>query len=186
MAAWWLCLACVGVGAAGSWLAPALRAQEASAPEYQVKAAWLLNFTRFIDWPRESFAKPGDPIVVGVVGKDPFGAHLENAFAGKTVQGRPVLIKRLTADQNLKPCHLVFLSTAEKKRHRELLDRLKHAPILTVGEADDFLEQGGVISFARKEGNVRFVINVDAAQAARIKVSAKLLGVALSVKGKYE
>jgi hypothetical protein len=173
-------------GIQSPWTLPIASAEEVGVTEYEVKAAWLLNFARFIDWPSDAFASPADPIVVGVVGKDPFGPHLERTFAGKNVKGRTLAIKRLAADQDLKGCHILFLSSSEKKRHREILEKLKNAPVLTVGEADELLDQGGVISFVRKEGTVRFAINLNAAQRAQLKASANLLKVALSVKGKYD
>jgi hypothetical protein len=183
----WLLGLLLGFGSAPGPLAPlAVQAEETAATEYQLKAAWLLNFARFIDWPAEAFEGTADPLIVGVLGKDPFGKSLEQTFAGKTVKGRALLVNRFPTEQDLKCCNILFISTSEKRRHREILARLKQFPILTVSETDEFLDYGGVINFAHKEGSVRFVVNLTAARPARLKISASLLKLALSVKGKYE
>lgn len=155
-------------------------------PEYQVKAVWLLNFARFVEWPADRFSSTDAPFVVGIVGEDPFGPHLESTFAGKTIKGRSFVIKRLDAEDDLKSCHLAFFSNSERRRHRELCDRLRQAAVLTVGDAADFADNGGMIGFVRKDHTIRFHINLDAAQPAGLNFSAQLLKVALSVRGKYK
>ena len=168
------------------WPPPAGRAQPAEAPEYDVKAAFLLNFIRFTDWPGSAFASPTAPLVVGVVGKDPFGPTLEKTFSGKAMNGRSIVVKRLTADQDLKQCHLLFVSTSEKRRERDLLDKLKGAPILTVGESDDFLDHGGAVQLLLKDKSVRFSVNLHPAKTTRLRLSASVIRIATSVRGRYE
>lgn len=162
------------------------RAQESSFSEYEIKAAWLLNFARFVSWPTNAFDAPDAPIVVGVVGRDPFGRLLEKAFEGKAVKGHPLVVKRLTPDQDLRQCHLLFVSALEQRRFKDSLERLRTKPVLTVGESDDFLDEGGIVNFVLKEKSIRFEINVRAAKAAGLKMEANLLKVAASVRGKYE
>jgi hypothetical protein len=167
-------------------LSAPLRAEEPMPSEYEVKADWLLNCARFVDWPGRSFADGQSPFVIGVVGKDPFGKHLDKAFEGKVVKGRAFIVRRLSVDQDLRYCHILFVSTSERKRTRVLLARLKGAPVLTVGETDDFLDQGGMVQFVRKGETIRFTVNLEPAQPACVYLSANLLKVAVSVRGKYE
>ncbi len=176
-----------------AWLAflvlcclPARPAEDVQLSEYQVKAALLLNFVRYSEWPASAFAGDRSPYVVGVVGRDPFGRDLERAFEGKSVKGRPFLLKRVSSDQEMRECHLLFVSSSERRRLRDLPERLKGSPVLTVGESAEFLDQGGVINFLIKDGSVRFEINPEAAQAARLKLDANLLKVAVSVRRKYD
>jgi YfiR/HmsC-like len=154
--------------------------------EYEIKAVWLLNCARFVDWPGRSFADAQSPFVIGVVGKDPFGKHLDKAFEGKVVKGRTFIVKRLFVDQNLKDCHILFVSATERKRTRNLLARLKGVPVLTVGETDEFLDQGGMVQFVRKDETICVAVNLEPAQRASVYLIANLLKVAVSVRGKYE
>ena len=154
--------------------------------EYEVKAVWLLNCSRFVEWPEGAFLDAQSPFVVGVLGKDPFGKHLDKTFEGKVVKSRPFVVRRLSANQDLKACHILFVSTSERKRARDLLAKLKGAPVLTVGETDEFLDQGGMMKFVRKEDTIRFAVNLEPAHRARLRLSANFLKVAISVRGKYE
>lgn len=178
----WLC-----IGALVSPLTTPLRAQDSISAEYEVKALWLANCARFVEWPERAFGTVAQsPFVVGVLGKDPFGKHLEKAFEGKVVKGHPVVLKRLSGDLDPKFCHILFVAGSERKRMPGLLSRLRGAPVLTVGETDNFLEQGGMVQFVRKQGAIRFAVNLEPAQDARLYVGANLLKVAVSVRGKYE
>jgi hypothetical protein len=161
-------------------------AEEAPLSEYQVKAAWLLNFVRYSDWPASAFVDARSPYVVGVAGRDPFGKDLEKAFEGKMVKGRTFLLKRVSNEQEMRACHLLFVSSSERRRSRDLLERIVGAPVLTVGESPEFLDQGGIINFLLKDGSVRFEINLEPARIARLKLDANLLTVAVSVRGKHE
>lgn len=161
-------------------------AEEVQLSEYQVKAAWLLNFVRYTDWPATAFADAHSPYVVAVAGRDPFGKDLEKAFEGKTNKGRAFVLKRVSSEQEMRACHLLFVSTSERRRSHDLLEKIVGAPVLTVGESPEFLDQGGVINLLLKEGSVRFDINLEPARTARLKLDANLLAVALSVRGKHE
>jgi hypothetical protein len=157
---------------------------EVSLTEYQVKALFLLNFAKYVDWPAASFAETNTPIVIGLCGEDKFGDALKKAVEGKSVSGRGIVIQPIEKDADLAKCHLLFISDSEKKRLADILAKTKAVPVLTVGESDQFLEQGGVINFVKKEGKIRLEINLDAARLARLEISSKLLGVADVVKGK--
>ena len=161
-------------------------AEETPLSEYQVKAALLLNFVRYSDWPASAFVDARSPYVVAVVGRDPFGKDLEKAFEGKTVKGRTFLLKRVSNEQEMRACHLLFVSSSERRRSRDLLEKIVGAPVLTVGESPEFLDQGGVINLFLRDGSVRFDINLEPARIAQLKLDANLLTVAVSVRGKHE
>jgi hypothetical protein len=164
-----------------------LRAEDPLPSEYEVKALWLVNCARFVEWPERAFGSAAQsPFDVGVLGKDPFGEYLDKAFEGKVVKGRPFVLKRLSSDRELKSCHILFVAGSERKRTRGLLSKLRGAPVLTVGETDEFLDHGGMVQFVRKERTIRFAVNLEPAQGARVYLSANLLKVAVSVRGKYE
>jgi hypothetical protein len=139
---------------------PARPAEEAPLSEYEVKAALLLKFVRYSDWPATAFQSADSPYVIGVAGRDPFSKGLEKVFDGKTVKGRSFLIKRVGSEQEMRACHLLFVSSSERRRLRDLLAKITGAPVLTVGESPDFLEQGGAINFLLKDESVRFDINL--------------------------
>ena len=157
--------------------APQGHAQEAL-PEYQVKAAYLFNFLKFVEWPSDAFADPLAPIVIGIVGDDPFGSALPEVVVGKMVQGRDLVIRRYHAGENMRGASILFISASEKKRLPQVLAGLHGASVLTVADMDGFLDSGGMIQFLFEDDRVRFAINVDAASRARLKVSSKLLSLA--------
>ncbi len=179
-----LCLGMALLGWGPAWGAPA--STQALSSEYEAKAALLLNFVRFTDWPAEAFTSAEAPFVIGVVGKDPFGAALDKTFSGKSVKGRSFVVKRLNADQNLKSCHLLFVPATEKRRQRDLLDKLRGAPVLTVGETPDFRDHAGAVQFFSKDNGVGFNINLNAAKAGKLHISSNVLRQADGVWGRYE
>jgi hypothetical protein len=156
-------------------------AQPQAPTEYQIKAAFLYNFVKFVGWPAETLSNDRAPIVVGVLGKDPFGSALDDVILGKAVDGHPIQILRTNSLQDLKACQIAFISSSEAKRLSEILTGLRGSSVLTVGEADHFAQLGGVIQFTLEGNKVRFAINVDAAERARLKVSSKLLSLATVV-----
>src|SRR5690242_18007233 len=173
--------------------------------KYETKAGYLLNFAEFIEWPAASFSNAKSPIVLGVVGKDPFGAELDK-LQGKTVNGRKLQIKRfkgalefrgeetpgrrqdtLALKQakklgELKSCHILFVSASEKNYLPLILKPLKGAGILTVGDTEMFVHEGGIINFLDSINRVQLEINLDAAEQARLKISSKLLSLAKVIK----
>jgi hypothetical protein len=152
--------------------------------EYQVKALFLLNFTKYVDWPTNTFAATNTPITIGVYGKNDFGDDLQTAVAGRCVNGRSIVIRQLDGTNDLAGCQILFISPSEENRQGEILALVKALPVLTVGETDQFLQQGGAIHFLKKESKVRLEINLEAARLANLKISSKLLNVADLVKGK--
>lgn len=177
--------------AGGLILSASLESAASGAPapdykEYQVKAELLANFAAFVKWPDGTFVTTNSPVVIGVVGKDPFDRFLEKAVQAPGRPGRLLKWRRVTTDTEMRECQVLFVSSSERRRLREIRDRLKGVPVLTVGETDDFLDQGGIINFMLKGQSVRFEISVASAQAAGLRVDAQLLGVASAVRGKYE
>jgi hypothetical protein len=165
-------------------LVDALRAHAQDAlSEYQVKAAYLFNFLKFVEWPEESFADPLAPIVIGVVGEDPFGNALPQVVVGKTVQGRDLVIRIYRPGEDLRGAHILFISASERKRLPMILSSLHGSSVLTVADTAGFLDAGGMIQFLNENGRVRFAINVDATGRAKLKMSSKLLSLAKVVGG---
>jgi hypothetical protein len=167
----------LGVGGASRGVA-----QGRAASEYQVKAAFLYNFVKFVEWPSEARQGVDDPITICVFGEDPFGSLLDDAITNKTVNGHKLAARRVKAGQNARDCQVVFISASEKSRVPSILESLKGASVLTVGDTPGFAELGGVINFTMEESRVRFEVNVDAAERAGLKISSKLLNLATIVK----
>jgi len=175
-------LACgVILAALGSLCVPAGRTQDAPT-EYQVKAAFLFNFAKFVDWPESSFATPQSPFSLCVLGVDPFGRALDDALAGKAIANRPVLVSRLKEPASARQCQIAFISSSEKVRWPAIFGALRGANVLLVGEADGFAASGGTIQFTLEENRVRFSINTDAAERAHLQISSKLLALAKIVR----
>jgi YfiR/HmsC-like len=151
------------------------RAQAQEPNEYQVKAAFLYNFAKFVDWPAESFADSSAPLIIGVVGTDPFGRALDEAINGKSVSGRQLTVRRLKWGQNLRGCHVLFISSSERQRLPQIMQSLRGSSVLTVGDVEEFIQQGGIINFILEASKVRFEINSRVADQAGLKISSKLL-----------
>ncbi len=153
-------------------------AQVATSVEYQVKAAFLLNFVKFIEWPTDAFQGDKAPITLCVFGHDPFGSALDNTLREKTVDNREVLARRMKEVPDLKSCQIVFVGVSDDKRLPEILDSLKGTSALVVGETESFAERGGSIQFFLDDNRLRFAVNVDAVKRERVNVSSKLLALA--------
>jgi len=152
--------------------------------EYQVKAAFLYNFAKFVEWPAVAFEKPQTPYSICVLGSDPFGEDLDIA-AAENVQGRKMMVRRIGDLKSLSGCHILFVSPSERKRLPAVFEALGNAPTFTVGEDEEFVRAGGCLRFYVVENRVRFEINLQATERARLKVSAKLLSLARVIgKGK--
>lgn len=152
-------------------------------PEYQVKAAYLFNFLKFVEWPDDTFADPLAPFVIGVVGDDPFGSALPQVVTGKTVQGRDLVIRLYRPDEDLRGAQILFISASERKKFPAILAGLRGSTVLTVADTPGFLDAGGMIQFISESQRVRFGINAEAASRARLKISAKLLSLAKVIGG---
>jgi hypothetical protein len=151
--------------------------------EYQVKAAYLLNFTRYVEWPAQAFDRPGDPVTICVLGQDPFGSVLDATLLGRTAQGRPASVRRISAVGETEGCHLVFISRETWRSQPDLPRRLRSVGMLTVGESDEFAQRGGVIAFVIQNEAVRFVVNAEARDRAGLRISSRMLSLAAAVYG---
>lgn len=149
--------------------------------EYQVKAAFLYNFGKFVDWPVTA-EDSGKPLVISVFGTDPFGPVLDRIVQGRLVRGRSVIIRRPIRIEELLPCQILFVSSSEKGRMPTILHALDGASVLTVGEMEGFLQLGGMIGFVVENDKVRFEINEDAARRNGLRISSKLLTLAKASK----
>jgi len=164
------------------WAVSAAYAEESQYSEYEVKAAFLYNFAKFVEWPEESLPKADTPIVIGVLGQDPFKAILDETIRGKQAQKRDVEVKRSAKAQDMRSCHIVFISVSERSRLPETLGAFKGSPVLTVSDIDGFAEQGGIVNLTKDKGKIRLRINVAAAKRAKLKMSSQLLKLAKIVK----
>jgi hypothetical protein len=171
----WLHLAaCLVVGATAATPANAV-AQASASPEYQLKAVFLFNFAQFVEWPAGAFAGPDTPLVIGVLGEDPFGSYLDETVRGETVNGRPYEVQRYRGVEEIGTCHILFVSRRGADRLQGVLDSLRGRSILTVSDAEGFAGRGGMIRFVTDRNRIRLRINLEAAQAADLTLSSKLL-----------
>jgi hypothetical protein len=163
-------------------IAKAAVAQTDSAGEYEIKAAMLYNLMQFVEWPSSAYASAQSPDVMCVLGWDPFGNSLTSLVSDKTVDGRPVQIRHVKNDQEVRACHVLYISSSERKHLSQILSNLTGASVLTVGEMSQFAERGGMVQFALEEKQVHFQVNLDAASRSGLKISARLLTLARIVK----
>lgn len=155
-------------------------AQEAQPTESRVKAAFIYNFAKFIEWPAEAFADKASPIVIGVLAENnSFAADLQQTVQGKTANNRTLVIKEFRSTAEATNCHILFISASVKKPVSETLAGVRGTNVLTVGETERFTEKGGVINFVLEDQKVRFQINDEAAKKSGLKVSSKLLSLAV-------
>jgi hypothetical protein len=157
---------------------PAVTGSAPVAEEYQVKGAFLLNFAKFVAWPANAFKSPDDPIVICILGQNPFGPALESAAQDVSAGKRSIQVRSIQTFQQLGSCHIVFASSAERKRVRGIFEALRDGAVLSVGESEGFLANGGMIAFKVESEKVRIEINQQAAERAGLRISAKLLSLA--------
>lgn len=157
-------------------------AQSREASEYQVKAAFLYNFAKFVEWPSDAARDSSDPITICIIGQDPFGTVLDEAVQGKTISGHKLVVRRSKPGQSWKGCQIAFISSSEGKDLPSVLERSKRSGVLTVGETEGFAQRGGMINFVIEQEKVHFEVNVEAAERAGLKISSKLLSLAKIVR----
>ncbi len=150
--------------------------------EHDLKAAFVYNFLIFAEWPEGRFADKDSPMIVGIVGKDPFNGALEKAFNGRTAHGRNVEIRRFESVKDLKDCHLLFVPDSERKNLADVLADLKAKATLVVTESPGLAARGAALNLVVEEKKVKIEANPDAAGRASVKLSAKLLKLARIVK----
>jgi len=158
-------------------------AEDAVTVANKVKAAMLLKFTKYVEWPASSFPSRESPFVLGIIGKDPVVSEIEASLAGKPIEGRPLVVRQFSDASEARGCHMIFICLSERKRLPRALENLKGQTVLTVSDAEGFIEEGGMIHL-RKEGvTIKFDINQTAVEKAGLKVSSKLLQLGRPGKG---
>jgi hypothetical protein len=157
--------------AAGLHAPPHLSA--AGPTEYEVKAAFIYNFAKYVQWPSSAADSTG-PVVIAVIGKDPFGSILDDVMSGQTVGRRTIVIRRFQRIDDVAACNILFISSSERPNVQRIFDVLRHAPVLTIGDMDRFAEQGGMINLFAENNRIRFEMNLDAMQRVGLKAGSQL------------
>ena len=146
--------------------------------EYEIKAAFLYKFGRYVEWPTSSFVDTDAPLVIGVLGKDPFGSYLDEIVLVARVQGRRVEAVRIKDLSEVNACHILFISSSEERRLSSTLAKLAGKSVLTVGESEWFARDGGMIRFETVDESLRLEINLRSVQSAGLEISSRLLKLA--------
>jgi hypothetical protein len=154
-----------------------LAAQSPASPEYEVKAVFLFNFTQFIQWPANSFPADQAPLVIGIVGEDPFGSYLKETVLGEKVNGHSIIVQHYGNMEEVKTCHILFVNLPEIDLD-QVAESLKGRNTLTVSDAPNFLKHGGMIRFFKKNNKIQLQISLDPAKEANLVISSKLLRLA--------
>jgi len=154
--------------------------------EYQLKAAFIYNFTKFVDWPAQRSGAKDSPFTIGVFGNNPFGDELNKLAQGRSVNGRPMIIKNITSTNEAASVDLLFVSSGQEELLGKLLVVIQGAGVLTIGESKAFADHGGIINFVTEADKIRFEINLDEAERGGLKLRAQLLNLAKNVRRKTE
>lgn len=170
-------LGLVGAVLMGVWAGQA-GAGEVALPEPQIKALFLFNFTKYVEWPEPAFGGPTAPLIIGIVGAPAVAEPLEKLAAGKSLNGHPIVIRRLEPADQTAPCHILFLGDLPSQQLPEWLQVRRGQPVLVVGEDAKFTELGGIVNFGQRDHKIRLEINTNTAAASGLKLSSKLLAVA--------
>jgi len=148
----------------------------AEAPtEYQVKAVFLYNFSRFVEWPPQTFTAPDEPFVIGVLGSDPFGTRLDEAVRGEQIDQHPLVVRRFRSLGEIGNCRILYIDRSQSAEVPQILAALDHHGTLTVSDLDGVSERGVMIQFTTENNRIRLRINVESARAAGLTISSKLL-----------
>jgi hypothetical protein len=170
---------------AGAWMflgALGLAAQRTGPSEFQVKAAYIYNFGKFVKWPAVAPANQSGSFTICVLDGDPFAATLQSTLAGESVSGKPVAVKRLPRAQDASACHILFINSTEARDLKGILAAVDDSSVLTVSDMPDFSKHGGMIQFVSQGDRIRFEINLDGAEKSHLVFPSELLKVAVAVK----
>jgi hypothetical protein len=179
-------LTLLGLLAALSGTSRPLRGELPVSNEYDVKAAFLFHFAQFVEWPADAFHEPNSALNYCTIGEDPFHGVLEETLKGKSVSNRPLRVRHLGVREPVADCQILFLGAADKKLLGDVLNSVSGHPVLCVGETEHFARDGGMIGFFLENNKVRFDINFQAAERARLKIDSRLLLLAKNVIGRHE
>ena len=153
----------------------------AASAEYLIKAGFIYNFAQLVQWPSAAFSQADSPIVIGILGTDPFGTSIDRVVENKKLDGRNLIVKRLRWSKDLKDlteCNILFISSSEKEHVADVINMIKWLPILTIGETPGFAARGGIINLTLEDNKVRFEVNIGAAKQANLNISSRLLALA--------
>jgi hypothetical protein len=148
----------------------------------EIQAAFIYNFTKFVDWPSDAFTSKTQPIVIGVLGASGLTDELRTIVEGRKVNGRPIVVRAVADESDLGPTQVLFVGEVEDARFAALEPLIGDAPILTVGESAAFTAAGGAFRFVQHEGKLRFEINMSSVERRRLKVSGELQKLATAVR----
>lgn len=157
--------------------------QQSPPTEYQLKAAFLFNFAKFVEWPASDFSSPHSEFSICILGADPFGRAIDDILRGQTIEGRAVTVVRVRQLADVRNCQIAFISPTEKSRLQDILQSVRGRNVLLVGESPGFAAAGGAIQFRMQNDRVRFSINLEAAERAGLRISSKLLSLATIIHG---
>lgn len=153
-------------------------ASQRSDREYKVKAAFLFNLAQFVEWPSGVLSESGSPLVIGILGENPFGSYLEEIVSGENVNGHPLLIKQCQTAEEATTCQIVFINFPEKDKIKEAITAMKGRGILTVSDKNNFISQGGMIKLIKKANKIGLIINTESTKEDNLVISSKLLQIA--------
>lgn len=178
----WLLLPVLGVGAGSLRAAlPAAAVAGKISAEYQLKAVFLFNFAQFVEWPDGAFENASAPLVIGILGDDPFGAYLDELVSNERIRDRSLVVKRYARPEEIGACHVLFLTPAADNALEQRLTGFQEHSLLTVGESENFNRAGGIVRFVTEKGKIRFRINMESATKSNLTISSKLLRLATIV-----
>jgi hypothetical protein len=169
-----------------SWITTGYSAssQPLSNKEYEIKAAFLFNFTQFVEWPEHSFPVAKSPFIIGILGEDPFGSVLEEIVAGEKVKGHPVIIQHYYSAHDFRNCQILYVAAESQELFRNCLNKVNEQNVLTVSDIPDFTDSGGMIEFILENKKIRLRINLDRARNAGLSIDSRLLRLAQIVSPK--
>jgi len=153
----------------------------AASAEYLIKAGFIYNFAQLVQWPSAAFSQADSPIVIGILGTDPFGTSIDRVVENKKLDGHNLIVKRLRWSKDLRDlteCNILFISSSEKEHIADVINMVKWLPILTIGETPGFAARGGIINLTLEDNKVRFEVNIGAAKQANLNISSRLLALA--------
>lgn len=151
---------------------------QSATPEYQVKAVFLFNFSQFVEWPEQTFENPKSPLIIGILGSDPFGSFLEETIRNEEINGHPLALKRFQKFDQVDTCHILFISSDISSKMNLVTKSLKGKNILTVSDANNFVKNGGMVRLFTENNKIKIRINLENIKAEKFTVSSKLLRLA--------
>jgi uncharacterized protein DUF4154 len=155
---------------------------QAPSREYQLKAVFLFNFTQFVNWPAHAFENAESPLVIGIIGENPFGAYLAQTVSGEKINGHPLAIQYYKNEEEIKSCHILFVNIRETNKLEQALEAAQGRNILTVSDQPDFLKHGGMVRFVTNNNKIKLQINMEACKESKMVLSSKLLRLAEIIK----